>query len=149
MNIVQYQVFTATTFICNHDQSFALMRCALGLSNEYIEYRLSETLEDAVKELGDIAYYVAMIANCLKHRIEPEPNSDQLGYNILRLCESVKKYYRDDSVAIYGEDMPKLVNQLWFVLQTFPNFDKVIEANVEKLSSRKARGVIQGSGDNR
>ena len=113
-----YQEFTRTTAIypgVGLKDEQALVYCALGLTGEAGEVaeklkklirdsgglsalsQLSkETRESVAKELGDVMWYVARMA-------------DELGYSLA----------------------------------------EVAKLNVSKLSSRKARGAIQGSGDNR
>ena len=65
------------------------------------------------------------------------------------------KYVRDDTSAdVLAEEMKKeLGDVLWFVavLGAFYGFtlQDISDANIKKLSSRKQRNVLTGSGDNR
>lgn len=69
----------------------------------------------------------------------------------------IKKIIRDDNCIITEEkrkDIKKeLGDILWYVANTASEFNiflnDIAEENIEKLFSRKERGVIQGSGDNR
>lgn len=73
------------------------------------------------------------------------------------IAEKVKKIVRDhdsnlDKVDV--EDLKKeLGDVLWYVAVLADFFelelDDVAQTNVEKLLSRKKRGVLKGSGDNR
>jgi NTP pyrophosphatase (non-canonical NTP hydrolase) len=73
------------------------------------------------------------------------------------IAEKVKKILRDkDGVfdeAFKLELAKELGDQLWYVAALASdlglNLDDVAEMNIKKLASRKERGVIQGSGDNR
>lgn len=73
------------------------------------------------------------------------------------VAEKVKKIIRDKNGVISEEDKHELAKELgdvlWY-LAVFAqelgfSFDDVAKKNLEKLSSRKNRGAIQGSGDNR
>lgn len=86
---------------------------------------------------------------------------DRLAENTLGLvgeagevAEKVKKIFRDKAMPYSVADIEKELGDVMFYLTALANYfdldlTSVIEANVEKLHSRKTRGVIQGSGDNR
>ena len=68
------------------------------------------------------------------------------------IAEKIKKYYRDG--VIDKKDLQKEFGDVifyWFALHGAMGMDpsKSIEANMIKLSDRKNRGVLRGSGDNR
>lgn len=71
------------------------------------------------------------------------------------VAEKVKKHIRDGGTIYELRD--KLVGELGDVIfywtrmcvEAGVNPHDVIEANIDKLSSRKERGVLGGSGDNR
>lgn len=67
---------------------------------------------------------------------------------------ALAKSIRDDDGAIDSNLVKKeLGDILWFVAAVAEDFgfelQDIAEGNITKLSSRKQRGVIQGSGDNR
>ncbi len=75
------------------------------------------------------------------------------------IAEKVKKWVRDED---YANGMSKerrqallleLGDPLWYIAALSDDLgftlQEVVAANVEKLTSRKDRGVIHGSGDNR
>lgn len=73
------------------------------------------------------------------------------------IAEKVKKVLRDhdgDFSKLDKDDISKeLGDVLWYV-SAFAHsiglsLDDIARGNIEKLSSRKTRGVIRGSGDNR
>jgi NTP pyrophosphatase (non-canonical NTP hydrolase) len=86
-----------------------------------------------------------------------------LAYTALGLGESgevqgkVKKILRDDNSIISEEKRmeigKELGDQLWYIAATATelglNLDDIASLNIEKLQSRKERGTLQGSGDNR
>ena len=68
------------------------------------------------------------------------------------IAEKIKKYFRDGHI-----DKANLQKELgdvifyWFAIHGAMGIDpaQTIEVNIEKLSDRKLRGVLRGSGDNR
>jgi NTP pyrophosphatase (non-canonical NTP hydrolase) len=73
------------------------------------------------------------------------------------VAEKVKKIIRDKNGKITEEDKKELAKEigdvLWY-LAVFAHdlgfsFDDVAVDNLKKLQSRKSRGALQGSGDNR
>lgn len=68
------------------------------------------------------------------------------------VAEKVKKHIRDGVLNV--EDLKKeLGDVLWYLAAIASdlglNLDDVADANLQKLRSRQARGVIGGNGDNR
>lgn len=69
----------------------------------------------------------------------------------------VKKILRDDNNVITEEkkqDIKKeLGDQLWYIAMTAKELgftlDEIATANIQKLSARKEKGTLQGSGDTR
>ena len=73
------------------------------------------------------------------------------------IAEKIKKILRDQNGQITERDKRELAKEigdvLWY-LAVFAHFlgfrfDEVAKNNLDKLSSRKVRGVLTGSGDNR
>lgn len=73
------------------------------------------------------------------------------------LCNKYKKVLRDDNQLLSREKKEELIKELgdvlWYAARLATELDVSLELvaieNVKKLSSRKERGVIGGSGDNR
>lgn len=73
------------------------------------------------------------------------------------ISEKVKKILRDDDGVISEETKQELIKEIGDELWYLANFSEeigvdlgeVAEQNLKKLSSRKKRGKLQGSGDNR
>jgi NTP pyrophosphatase (non-canonical NTP hydrolase) len=77
------------------------------------------------------------------------------------VVEKVKKLVRDldisDATQVSEEKRAEIQKEmgdvLWYLAQLSTEFDLSFEAvaqmNIEKLASRKERGVLHGSGDNR
>lgn len=86
---------------------------------------------------------------------------DRVTYCVLALtgetgeiAEKRKKQLRGDANAVTNEELAKeLGDVLWYLTMLAQELGTDIEAvakmNIEKLHSRKERGVIKGSGDNR
>lgn len=72
-------------------------------------------------------------------------------------ADKVKKIIRDKQGKFTEEDRGEIVKELGDVMWYLAGISRYLEAplsevaekNIEKLSSRKQRGVISGSGDNR
>lgn len=70
------------------------------------------------------------------------------------VADKVKKIYRDPERGWHAKDIAKeLGDVMWYLAQAAYEFgytlEEVAQMNVDKLSSRKERGTIQGSGDDR
>jgi NTP pyrophosphatase (non-canonical NTP hydrolase) len=73
------------------------------------------------------------------------------------VAEKVKKIIRDKNGVISDEDKKELAKELgdvlWYLAvfahQLGYSLEEVAQWNLDKLSSRKERGVLGGSGDNR
>ena len=72
-------------------------------------------------------------------------------------AEKLKKIYRDKGAVLNQETKDELVKELgdvlWYLSAVLHyldvSFDDLAAANLEKVLSRKTRGVTKGSGDNR
>lgn len=73
------------------------------------------------------------------------------------VCEKIKKMYRDDNGVPTPEKIAEISKELgdvlWYIANVADDFglnmDDIAEQNIAKLFSRKERGVLGGSGDNR
>ena len=73
------------------------------------------------------------------------------------IAEKVKKIIRDKNGQVSQKDKDELAKEvgdvLWYLAVFAHHLDVPLETiarqNLDKLQSRKARGVLQGSGDNR
>ncbi len=73
------------------------------------------------------------------------------------IAEKVKKIIRDKGGKVSAADKAEMAKEigdvLWY-LAVFADhlglsFDEIAKANLDKLQSRQARGVLGGAGDNR
>ena len=73
------------------------------------------------------------------------------------LANKIKKVIRDDGGVMTSEKLKEIGKELgdtsWYqsalATELNLNTDDIAEENIEKLFSRKRRGVLKGSGDNR
>lgn len=74
------------------------------------------------------------------------------------IAEKVKKWIRDEGGQVMTEErrdaiLKELGDPLWYIASLADDLgltlQDVVDANVEKLTSRRDRGVLGGSGDNR
>ena len=93
------------------------------------------------------------------------PNQgDNLIYPVLGICgesgevaEKVKKLIRDGDGILTDPDREKIALELsdimWYAavlaFELDYTLEEIMQMNLDKLASRKERGVLQGSGDNR
>lgn len=88
------------------------------------------------------------------------PEKNAIVYPALGLCgeageiaEKVKKWLRGDRELDKDALLSELGDPLWYIVSLADDLgyslQDVVDRNVDKLSSRKQRGVIKGDGDNR
>lgn len=73
------------------------------------------------------------------------------------VSEKIKKLFRDDKGKLTEEKRTEIAKELgdvmWYLAQISTELDlklsEVVKGNIEKLSSRKERNALHGSGDNR
>lgn len=73
------------------------------------------------------------------------------------VAEKIKKLFRDDKGRLSEEKKREIAKELgdvmWYIAQLSTELglklSDVVETNLEKLASRKTRGKLHGSGDNR
>lgn len=92
------------------------------------------------------------------------PNQHPLLYTVLGLCSEagelagkIKKMLRDDGGIMTAERQEEVMDEagdvLWYldaiVCEIGRSLDQAARKNIAKLASRRERGVLSGSGDNR
>jgi len=168
MKIEHYQSWTRSTAIypaAGTGEVAELMYLALGLAGEVGELTQLKSRQhpELLKELGDVAWYVARLASALNLTLsEPQlPVSTDFATQCLNLahlagmiCNSVKKLYRDgDNPQLRAKIQPTLleiVAQLaTLAIDSNSVLADVLAQNHDKLESRKSRNQLSGSGDHR
>lgn len=132
----------------------------------------SKGLKDVAAEAGDCYWYCAAIADTLEESLQTVVDAYDGEYikliattNIIHaltassgnLAGLVKKAIRDDDGHFSEERRDKaiqlLARTILLLFRLCESLDTncwaVMNANLDKLASRKARGVLAGSGDNR
>lgn len=120
--------------------------------------QLSEAL---VSEYGDVAWETAVLLHLHGVTAVPKETASTIRHkwatkvdpwtSLQNRAASIFSAYSEGN----PEDLPRLASLFWAVLEyrcksiTGSDWGTVLQANVDKLSSRLERGTIGGSGDNR
>ena len=164
-----YAQWTPTTSIHKTDQD-AITCSILGIGGEWgecmdiIEKTLfSENDTDMHKELGDVFYYMGLIAVKMgfldRTRVDREKGSPySIMQRIFRIQEHYKKMIRDNEGKLSGyakehefvELFNTILSSLLREVEHFEqDFSTILNMNQDKLTSRLERGVVHGSGNDR
>ena len=143
MNKKDYIKWTDSTAVypdANTNNAVEAMYLLLGYNSESMEYNTSSNNAD---ELGDMTWYLARLEK-LFGSSDALPRTEDIN-------GAVKKYYRD---GVINEGIPGWIHFEWDILMVSLAFsgmtlEELFDGNVEKLTSRKERGKLQGSGDKR
>ena len=168
MKIKEYSEKALTTAIYpNRGKNLAY--ASLGLIEELMEtvekIEKKSSDEEIVKELGDVLWYMNAICFEIKHSLEAVASNAALETSldcdvsqvIQTIAGKTKKHIRDDNGELDPKKRDSIIeglNQIFnYVDQKAQIFNssvsEVCEKNIDKLFSRKARGKLKGSGDNR
>lgn len=148
-----------------------------GESGELIAKIDDGSTHEAIQgEIGDVLWYVSNVAYdaglTLTDVIGCDPSSafaamavlptsddwtEDLAIAVGKVCEVVKKTDRDDAGVLTEERQVKIqlgLRDVLFLMQDISfecsaTLTDVAQANLDKLASRKVRGVLGGDGDNR
>ena len=148
----------------------------LGLANEFLSEYISKIInhkpeEEIVDELMDAMWYVSAIATDLGFKLEylffsedninmftEEEQFKAFCFSLGTICGKVKKWMRDYDKKEMPKDYLKVIkSSLIFIIQYLSTelkkykytLEDALQMNIDKLQSRKERGVIKGDGDNR
>lgn len=164
MRLAEYVTASAATAI--YPASFALAYPALGLAGEAAEVCDavgSGFADDVLAELGDVCWYLAAV--CRDAGIDPAElagrDSDGGTATLVRaagiVAEQVKKTVRGGDRLPPAERRARIVDALATVYATVDRIardrgsdaERVMAANLAKLTDRADRGVLHGDGDRR
>lgn len=170
MNLKDYQAQTSSTAIypeAGSGSAVALCYLTLGLISELGETCLvtDQNDDNLVHELGDVLWYTTQLANELGIQLATvKIDTQYLFYNrneaetalfdhAHHLAGYTKKYLRDGELN--RVKTTESVENIYWLLRTYTrimtnmSFNDIAEMNANKLSDRKKRGVLGGSGDHR
>ena len=88
----------------------------------------------------------------LESVIQPIAELEALTTVLGQLAECVKKLYRDRNGEVSDKDQAIVthsVNHIWHHCIPIKDQSIILSTNIAKLQSRKTRGVLGGSGDDR
>jgi len=142
--------------------------CYLGIWEELAEVTETEYLidigqnseQDLISELGDVFWYLAILANHYTYDPSSPLTSEifDLETHLGPLSKALKKSIREHDWELRDQgrrdtfcvSMDMLFNFLTDVCESYDfNLSDVLAYNIEKLGDRANRGVIHGDGDNR
>lgn len=137
-----------------------------------------EPVEDIIKEMGDVYWYISQVcmelgapmSYLLKVKVQyknlrkiqnilPVTESQLLSLSIIsgRICEITKKLLRDGNGHMPSAKREQIIENLAKIVHIMNgicgtqgiSYEEVMKSNIDKLFSRRDRGVLGGSGDNR
>lgn len=150
-----------------HGNNVKLVYPVLGLAEEVAElHEKMQTGADRLeisKELGDVCWFVQEVASCLGMRMSQLSRTPTLKTTVTldvlsgTVCGVLAKAVRDTDGLLSPRGVDKIIDTLSQILSKIEEvaaeygfqLEDVMRGNYNKLASRKSRGVIHGSGDNR
>lgn len=163
MNLTEYQKRALETATFPSDKALDYLVLGLcGEVGEMLEKFLEEdsSAEDVMKELGGCLWYAAVLAHHIGLTLDPEypaaMEGDPMDFMVVHavlIANKAKKVIRDGTPIDPAFVSSHLGDFLAYARDWATAHDHTIEQvadkNIAILESRKARGVISGSGDNR
>jgi NTP pyrophosphatase (non-canonical NTP hydrolase) len=128
----------------------------IGMPEDMVEF-INQQLED-MEEMNSWQTFDGYQDFSDETAIYPDENAQEylmlgLTSEVGELAGKMKKQLRDGTVLTDEDFAKELGDVLWYVAQLASNrelyLSEVAQMNVEKLSSRKERGTLTGSGDYR
>jgi len=167
----KYNALTNKTAVYPKEHEVSYL--ALGINAEFGEFGNAETIQDAIKELGDIYWFVSQLSHLTGKSMwdlrnsYPGPNPEGEKWNtpqgdgfalavmsmeIMDVHDAVAKFLRDETD--YTEKLSFFLTRTILVLESIADvlgldIGELLEENIKKLESRQRRGKLHGSGDNR
>lgn len=148
-----------------HGNDVKLVYPVLGLAEEVAE--LHEKMQvgadkaEIAKELGDVCWFVQEVASCLDIKMSQLSRTMKTTVTLDvfsgEVCGVLAKAVRDMEGIVASSGVEKIKVALSLIVSRVEEIasecglqlQDVMMGNYNKLASRKARGVIHGSGDNR
>ncbi|MFV1943443.1 hypothetical protein VPH49_21765 [Pseudomonas luteola] len=161
MNYIQLAMRTNSNLTGCFGIPADLLHATLGLVDEHFEYQAADSWLNAVEELGDMCWFVALAANALPSRANPfegyetflalNPDAPLLADAIAEIVDQVKRAYA------YGKPLVEIKERLEFLLCVIVarisviaeqkckrELHELLSANISKLSARYPEKFDQG-----
>lgn len=169
MKLIDYQKAALSTAIFPTEKAFEYL--TLGLVGEVAELLAEEThpmtaLDATMKELGDVLWYAVVLRHHVvglygeEYSVDNIPYTDDYSDAVVVMSTSAgliankaKKVIRDGR-AFDPDWVDSMITKILSACKTTAeeydaSIEEIMQANIDKLASRKERGMIQGSGDHR
>ena len=163
MNLDEYQAAADTTAM-HPNKGNNIFYPVLGLIGEFgetTEAILKGSKEkDILLENSDILWYISTTCTELQIKLVDIADNHTVDTPLVvlgQIAEVTKKLMRDDNSVIsdkHRELLKPLLAKLFFRVKTTvesygSTIEEIADMNIKKLTDRKARNKIQGSGDHR
>lgn len=155
MTLKEYQEKAKVTDI--RDNSIKMICNGFGLIGEQEELiesvqKFDKESTEIDKEYGDILWYASSICSYFDTSLESviKGHLEQVDLN-KPIAEVFKKVYRDKQGKFDEKDIAFILTYIYEIFEDIDieKIEHYAELNIEKLYSRKERGVISGNGNNR
>lgn len=163
MDSLKYQKLTNETAV--YPRGYAIEYLTMGLAGEIGEFLQLGRRPKAIpadeirKELGDLMWFTAQLAelvgieldDCLTLKMDEDCSPVAMAVDVNLMVGQLAKWYRGDKGKDGHEIIRNFVPGFWRKLLTYEIYigGDVKEQNIQKLLSRKERGVLKGDGDDR
>lgn len=166
MDLKEYSETALSTAIYDKSTGYPVLGL-VGETGELIrKFNSCSDDEEINKEIGDVFWYLNAISSDylymnlyqlvrLNDQVSVKTSFSLGAWNkVSKIAEIAKKAIRDSNNTLNKTQSSKLsllLVQLYRMLENYASheLDDILQLNHDKLFSRKERGVISGSGDNR
>lgn len=147
MTFKEYQKLQTVTCASLGSHVTDVSHMTLGIVGEWQEMKEALTINDFIKECGDVIWYVAGLANFYNLDLNPKGTSYTDNQSIAWIAEHVKKYlaYGRPVDNIYLQDH---LNNLVYIIQLTlwgvgTDLETCLQTNIDKLRKRYPDGFNQ------
>ena len=152
MNLEEYQHEVRRTMNDGHGK-YSLANYALGLAGEYLEACCANDRLSILKELGDVAWYCAAIANECLIKLDDQHMANSSMLSVFLAVEAVKKHVFHGHQLDTNELAKNLSCIIGWVRDMAAFYEsslsEVLEANKTKLRKRYPEGFSETASVNR
>ncbi len=158
MKIEEYkEIIKKTSVYPETVDNFALAYGYIGLLDELNELSKESQKDKAIKEIGDVFWYITLISDIVELDIEDIfTNKAVNNISIGDIAGDIKKFYRDNKPIDKDkliDVLKSLVDNIKFIYKLsykeILDIENVLEINYNKLTKRLKDNTIQGDGSER